>query len=98
MMHAIAEELTCSQGNVTLSKFESSKRSHKGQYQTSPRFSCREHPYKVTTLYRQSMKSYHVHKVPEATSMPAQATTIPVQPKGMRGKNDNTGKVKHYLI
>ncbi len=31
-------QLSCSQDNLTLSKFESSKRSHKGQYRTFPRF------------------------------------------------------------
>ncbi len=38
MMHALAKELSCSQGKLTLSKFESSKRSHKGQHRTRPRF------------------------------------------------------------
>ncbi len=33
MMHAIAEELTYSQGNLTLNKIESSKRSLKGQHE-----------------------------------------------------------------
>ncbi len=39
------------------------KRSHKGQCQTHPRVLCREHPHQVTTWYRQSTKSYYVHKV-----------------------------------
>ncbi len=34
----------------------------------------------------QSMKSYRVHKVPDAPHMPAQAMTISLQPKGLRGK------------
>ncbi len=63
MIHAIAEELTRSQGNLTLSNFESSKKSHKGQHQTSLRFWCAEYYYQVTTWYRQFMKSYYILKV-----------------------------------
>ncbi len=36
MILAIPAELSCSQGSLTLSYFESSKRSHKGQCQTHP--------------------------------------------------------------
>ncbi len=43
--------------------------------------------YKVTTWYRQFMKSYRVHKVPDAACLPsAKATTILLQPLGLRGK------------
>ncbi len=45
------------------------KRSQKGQCRTRPRFLCREHPCKVTTWYREYMKSYHVHKVPDAARL-----------------------------
>ncbi len=70
MMHAIAEELTCSQGNLTLSNLESSKRSHKGQHRTCLRFWCAEYYYQVTTWYRQFMKSYHIHRVlPDAACL-----------------------------
>ncbi len=54
MILAIPAEVSCSQGSLTLSYSESSKRLHKGQCQTRLRFLCREHPYKVTTWYRQS--------------------------------------------
>ncbi len=40
-----------------------------------------EHPCNVTTWYRQSIKSYRIHKVPDA-----QATTIPFSLRGLRGK------------
>ncbi len=32
------------------------------------------------------MESYRIHKVPAAACTPTQATTIPLQPKGLRGK------------
>ncbi len=52
-----------------LELFESSKRSHKVQCRTHPRFLCREHPCKVT-WYRQSTKSYRIHKVlPDASCL-----------------------------
>ncbi len=56
-------ELTCSQGNLALRKFESSKRLNKGQHRTHSRYWCEEYYYQVTTWYRQFMKSYHVHTV-----------------------------------
>ncbi len=62
--------------------FESSKRSHKGQHRTFPRYLCTEHPYKVTTWYRQSTKSNRVHKVPDA-ARPGNDNTL--QPKGAEG-------------
>ncbi len=38
------------------------------------------------------MESYRIHKVPDPTQhqTPAQATTIPLQPKGLRGKKKKT--------
>ncbi len=62
MMHAISEELLCSQGNLTLSKFESSKMSHKGQYQTCPICWCGDQPHKGTASYRQYLRSHCFHK------------------------------------
>ncbi len=62
MMHAIPEELLCLQGKLTLSKFKSSKRSHKSQYQTPLICWYDEHPHKVTESYKQYLRSYHVHK------------------------------------
>ncbi len=68
-MHA-TEELTCSQGNLSLSSFESLNRSHKGQHQSCLRFWCAEYYYQVTTWYRQFMMSYHIHKVlPDAACL-----------------------------
>ncbi len=62
MMYAIPEQFLCSQGNLTLSKFESSKRSHKGQYQTRLICWCEEHPpLKVTASYKQYQRSYCIH-------------------------------------
>ncbi len=58
MMHAIPEELLCSQGNMTVSMFESSKRSHKGQYRTRQICWCAEDPDKVTAQCKQYMRSY----------------------------------------
>ncbi len=62
MIHAISEELLCSKCNLTISKFESSKRLQKCQCQTPLRFWCREHPCKVTRRCMQFLKSYHVDK------------------------------------
>ncbi len=63
MIHAIPKELLCSQDKVTLSKFESSKRLHKGQYWSCPICWCEEHPHKVTASYEQYLRSYRIHKV-----------------------------------
>ncbi len=60
---AIPAELSCSQGSWNVSKFESSKRLHKGKGRTRSRSLCREHPYSVTTWSRQFMKSYCIRKV-----------------------------------
>ncbi len=62
MLHAIPEEL-CSQGYLTLSKFDSSKRLHKGLYHTHSIYWCGEHPHNVTASYRQYLRSYCIHKV-----------------------------------
>ncbi len=47
----LSVELTCSQGNLTLNKFESSKKSHKGQHRTHPRFWCGDYYCQVITWY-----------------------------------------------
>ncbi len=52
MMHAIPEELLYSQGNLTLHKFEISKRLQTSQYRTHPICWCEEHPHRVTALYK----------------------------------------------
>ncbi len=68
------------------------KKSHKGQCRTRPRLLCREHLYKVSTWYRQSAKSYRIHKLPDVAHHlpvcpPAQATTIHSSlSNGLRGK------------
>ncbi len=52
----------CSQGNLTVSKFEVENITHKGQYRTRSIFWCEEHPYKVTASYQQYLRSFRVHK------------------------------------
>ncbi len=71
-----------------VSKF---KKSHKGEYQTCQRIWCREHPYKVTTWYKQSMKSYRVQKVLDAAHLPSQRQN----PSSLSGWGVKTTKPQH---
>ncbi len=76
----------------TVSNFESSKRSHKGQHQICLRFWCAEYYYQATTWYRQIMKSYRIHKVlPDAACLKVykglmSRTSLPVQLQHDAGK------------
>ncbi len=73
--------------DLDLELIKSQKRSHKGQHWTHLRCWYGEHLYKFITWYRQLRKSYHMPRAPDGHCSPVQATTIPLQPKGLMGKN-----------
>ncbi len=95
IIQAIPEELSCSKGSFTLSKFQSSKRSHKDQHRTHPKCWCGEQNYKVTTWYRQFMKSYHVHNVLPEAPRPGNDNTPPAR-LGLRGKMNYSSKSLYW--
>ncbi len=87
-MHAIAEDLSSSQDNLTLSKFESSLGHTKVNVKLVQEFDVENIPINLQhdkAIYEELLCSQGSACRLPPISLPAQAKAIPLQPKGAEG-------------